>query len=171
MNLLLLHFPVLFHPQGSYWHITTQVWIRVQQNGPIPPYAMRTANYFAFEKFPPKSESWILWAGCALFFFWWRFEFRGFPDGLNRLMPLLETVASRNLKIHLAAQRGCVQDAIQRDPLRRWMWTNNHSQGTLKSSRVAAARAAAINRRGCMGGRIRAAVLEMENYCCRDDDL
>lgn len=37
-----------------------------------------------------------------------------------------------------------------------------------------AAGAAAINRRGCggcMGGRIRDEVTEMENYCCRDDDL
>lgn len=35
--------------------------------------------------------------------------------------------------------------------MRRWMRTNNHSEGTLKSSRVAAAGAAAINRRGLRG--------------------
>lgn len=39
----------------------------------------------------------------------------------------------------------------QRDPLRRWMRTNNHSEGTLKRSRGAAAGAAAVNRRGAAG--------------------
>lgn len=59
-----------------------------------------------FWKVPTKKWKLDLVGRICTFLLWRRFEFCGFPDGLNRLMPLLETVPSRNLKIHLAKQRG-----------------------------------------------------------------
>lgn len=59
-------------------------------------------NYRAFKSFPSKGEIWISWGRIRSFSPRRRIEFRGFPDGLNRLLPPPGTVPSRSLKIHLA---------------------------------------------------------------------
>lgn len=122
---------------GAVLHLLSLSWgswrcsrARVQRNEAVPSYRRANAprldrKLLCFLKSShQKSESWIsLGRICAFLFLRRRFEFRGFPDGLNRLMPLLETVPSRNLKIHLAqlGGTGVRADAKQRDPAHGWM--------------------------------------------------